>query len=242
MFKKLYAFILCCVVFFCLFFTGCGDSKEISLDGVYYRKVTFVRNGIETQGYEVIGCDENITILKIKKEVKELVVLSIAKYAFENNKTLKEIVIPDTITSITAAFKGCDNIQKVTAGTDDIMKLFTEYGSADMNIEHTVPKSLKYVYLTNGCEKIGIRAFYYCSNIEEIHIPIGVKIIEDGTGFTTIPANGNNISSSKFKQLPFIGCTKLTIYCEAETKPDGWGAYWNYINQNVQAPVFWGNY
>ena len=41
--------------------------------------------------------------------------------------------------------------------------------------------------------------------------------------------------------MPFKGCNpKLKIYCEAESKPSGWGLYWNYINDWQKATVYWG--
>jgi len=34
----------------------------------------------------------------------------------------------------------------------------------------------------------------------------------------------------------FFGCSSLTIYCEATSKPSGWYSDWNYSNR----PVVWG--
>lgn len=231
------------VLAFCFISTSCTNNKNIvTLNGVQYEKIIFTRDGISTEAYQVIGCDEDITNLKIENEVSHLSVLGFKRYAFENNTNLKEIVLPDTITNIplsSAPFKGCTNIEKITCATDDIMNLFTDDGKTDNNRKETIPESVKYIYLTNACTKIETRMLYYCSNIEQLHIPISVETIVDGTNYTTIPSNGNQITSSKFNNLPFIGCTKLVIYCEAIVKPKGWGEYWNYINEYTQAPVFW---
>jgi len=34
----------------------------------------------------------------------------------------------------------------------------------------------------------------------------------------------------------FRGCSRLTIYCQAQSKPSGWHKYWNLSN----CPVVWG--
>ncbi|MBQ7340247.1 MAG: hypothetical protein IJW43_05290 [Clostridia bacterium] len=34
----------------------------------------------------------------------------------------------------------------------------------------------------------------------------------------------------------FLECSKLTIYCEAESEPGGWNGAWNSSNR----PVVWG--
>ncbi|MBR6751096.1 MAG: leucine-rich repeat domain-containing protein, partial [Clostridia bacterium] len=46
-----------------------------------------------------------------------------------------------------------------------------------------------------------------------------------------IPSSVTSIGSSAFE-----GCTSLIIYCEAKSKPSGWGTYWNDSNR----PVVWG--
>lgn len=227
-------------------FTGCNrNNGEITQDGIRYSKVTLTEDGISELCYFVAGCEKNLQVLNIPAEINGLPVRSIKKEAFLNNTNLKEITLPDSITSIslfTAPFKGCTNIEKITSATTDIMNLFTDYGSADNNQEHTIPASVKYIYLSKGCTSITTREFYYCSNIREIHIPSTVTTIQDGTGSVNIGVNGNPPSPNAFKDLPFIGCTSLRIYCEVSSKPAGWGDYWNYINPTTAAPVVWGNY
>ena len=57
-------------------------------------------------------------------------------------------------------------------------------------------------------------AFYYCTSLTSIEIPSSVTSIDDRA---------------------FDGCKSLTIYCEAESKPSGWGYSWN-----SNRPVVWG--
>lgn len=43
-----------------------------------------------------------------------------------------------------------------------------------------------------------------------------------------------------FKLCPFFACVDLTIYCEAESKPDGWDADWNNYDSTHTCPTNWG--
>ncbi len=74
--------------------------------------------------------------------------------------------------------------------------------------------NLKSVKLSSEIIEIGESAFNNCSSLECIDIPITVK----------------RIGKSAFQN-----CTKSTIYCEAESKPDGWDSDWNYNG----GKVFW---
>lgn len=70
------------------------------------------------------------------------------------------------------------------------------------------------VVIPNGFETIPASAFANRSNLSEIKIPISV----------------NTIGASAFS-----GCTSLTIYADAESKPSGWASNWNPDNR----PVYW---
>ena len=58
-------------------------------------------------------------------------------------------------------------------------------------------------------------AFSGCSALTSIEIP-------------------NSVTSIGYNA--FYGCSNLTIYCEAESEPSGWGSWWNSSN----CPVVWG--
>lgn len=227
---------------------GCfNNTKEVVKNGIIYIKVSARKDGESdfAECYYVSGCKERTTTLNILSEVNGLPVLGFERNAFNNNMEIKEVVIPDTITSIAlnvVPFAGCNNIEKLTLATDQVENLFVAYGSGNLNVTDPLPQSLKVIYLSNACTEIRAGSFRNCKYLQELHIPASITKITDGTNFISIGVNGNTPDSNKFKDLPFLGCANLTIYCEATTKPTDWGPYWNYISQNSTANVVWNNY
>ena len=86
--------------------------------------------------------------------------------------------------------------------------------------------------------KINQYAFYNCNGLTSVTIEgsvtsIGDSAFRDCTGLTsiTIPDSVTSIGRKAFHR-----CRNLTIYCEAESKPIGWGSGWN----PGYKPVVWG--
>ena len=124
----------------------------------------------------------------------------------ELETSITHIEISDSVTTIgDAAFSGCDSLTSVTIGNS--VTTIGEYAFYDCD-------SLTSVTIPNSVTTIGNYAFYHCDNLTSITIPDSV---------TTIGGNA------------FWMCISLTIYCEVESKPDGWGSYWN-----SGCPVVWG--
>ncbi|MBR4621366.1 MAG: leucine-rich repeat domain-containing protein [Salinivirgaceae bacterium] len=134
-------------------------------------------------------------------------VTSIGKSAFETCDALKSVTIPNSVTSIADnTFYYCDALESVT-----IANSVTSVGKeAFANC-----KKLKSVAIPSSVTKIGEAAFDRCDSIRSVFIPKSVESID---GFA------------------FFRCDKLTIYCEASSKPDGWSNDWNFGN----CPVVWG--
>ena len=79
------------------------------------------------------------------------------------------------------------------------------------------------VIIPDGVTTIGEYAFQSCTSLRRVYIPDSV---------TSIPGeywqNPNISYASYLCNSPFYDCeSSLVLYCEAETKPDGWGEYWN---------------
>lgn len=78
---------------------------------------------------------------------------------------------------------------------------------------------LKSADIPRTVSSIGYKAFAECLSLKEIYIPSSVVEIEN---------------------LAFWRCNNLTIYCEAESKPDSWHDDWNLLNEeNEQIEVHW---
>ncbi len=76
-------------------------------------------------------------------------------------------------------------------------------------------KKITTIKMPDCITSIGSNSFYFCRDLTSIIIPSSVKSI------------GHNAFSS---------CDKLTIYCAAQSKPNGWDSNWNSSNR----PVVWG--
>ena len=153
---------------------------------------------------------------------------AIADNAFRNCTELKQIEIPNSVTSIgSGAFQGCTGLISIT-----IPDSVTEIGGGEVGLRPwvatvkgafsgctsltsiTIPKSvtvlgdltfsgctaLKEIILPETLVKIGRYAFYGCTSLENIVIPASVKYFGH-----SIPQG----AASNFQGNPFEECTAL---------------------------------
>ena len=142
---------------------------------------------------------------------------------------MTEIIIPDSVTSLgNSAFNGCANLKSATINGVACIDKFMFYwcfnlesviiGNGVTSIdEHAFVEfeKLKSVTIGNQVANIGRAAFANCTALTEIIIPESVETID---------------------AYAFAYCENLTIYCEVESKPDGWNDDWNSEN----CPIVWG--
>ena len=164
------------------------------------------------------------------EEVTEIVIpetiTKIGNYQFCVFDNVTIITIPNSVTSIgESAFSGCSNLENVYyKGTiEDWCKIsFSEDSNLMTYASH--------IYMLNENSEY--------EEVTEIVIPetiteIGEYQFCDFKSITsiTIPNSVTYIGWNAFR-----GCSNLTIYCEADSEPNGWDFFWNYDDR----PVVWG--
>ena len=101
--KKILSTISLVIVLLCsMLLIGCSvnNGNEVNVDGILYKKITYVNNGESQEVFAVAGCKSGITVLNIAAEVNGLPVYLFEKLAFKDNLELKEVIIPDSIDHI----------------------------------------------------------------------------------------------------------------------------------------------
>ncbi|GEM_PF-5086790 len=158
---------------------------------------------------------------------------------FESCKKLTEICISASVNDIYGlAFSGCSNLTNIvvdSANTSYYVKQNCLIETATKclvrgNYNSVIPDDGSILGFDDG-------AFEGCDKLASIAIPDGVRYIGEGsfadcTELTEvyIPASVN------VGWKAFVGCTNLKdIYCEVESKPEGWDDGWN-----ENATVHWG--
>ena len=223
--------------------------EKHTADGIIYEK--------RGDAYAVSGSERRITVAEIPDTVLGLPVTTVEPGAFKRRRSLVSVTVGDGVTTIgEAAFRGCRSLISVTLGNG-----VEEIGASAFYR----CRSLISVTLGDHVESIGMRAFRGCRSLCAISFPDSVRTIGEEafrrcTSLTavTVGRGVEHIGSFAFDrckrlasvQIPasvtridggvFSKCTLLTIYCEAETIPEGWAngllSHWN----PNRRPVVWG--
>lgn len=131
------------------------------------------------------GNDETIIVPSMLDDVP---VREIMSFAFSNCKSLKSIILPESVTRIGwSAFDGCTSLESITLPN----KLTKIERSTFYNC-----RSLKSIILPDSLTEIGSFAFYNCMKLKSI----------------TIPSSVNKIEMGAFKYC------KLAVYCDLRWK------------------------
>lgn len=154
-------------------------------DFVYYEVLS---DDNELEGYGISGWDENKELpanLTIPAEHDGKPVVQITA-SFKGNRTVKNVILPDTITEINAPiFYYCNSIETVTLpkdlsylcddlfyGCSNLKSVVIPDNVVEINYETFCNcESLTHIDLPDSIEKIGESAFYGCESLGEITIP-----------------------------------------------------------------------
>ena len=127
---------------------------------------------------------------------------TLGSYTFYGNKTILEIELPNSLTSLGLEFaRGASNLKKVSIGANTAISDYAFYEN----------KALETVILAEGIKTIGKRAFQTTPALKSITLPSTLTTIDEiafyGSGLTeiTIPENVTLIGNKAFE-----GCNSLT--------------------------------
>ena len=204
---------------------GCTNLNKISIDenNPYFKVIDntlYSKDGLEFILYPSGKREEHFKILEG--------VTIIEDYAFYG-ACLESVEIPYGVESIcNDAFRGCRNLNSIEL--PDSVKYLDYYVFYSCD-------NLKSVVLSKNLKEIPQKTFYNCRSLESISIPNSIESIQ-GEAFMHctslrsifIP---NTVQEINFRA--FQSCDNLTVYCEAEIKPQKWESSW-YGN----ATVVWG--
>ena len=149
-------------------------------------------------------------------------------------------IIPNSVTSIgNYAFSSCSGLTSI-----EIPNSVTSIGSNAFSY----CRGLTSIEIPNSVTSIGDDAFSYCRGLTSITIGEGVTSIGDSafrdcTKLTSIyiPNSVTSMRASHYLNSSFYRCSSsLVIYCGAESKPSGWGTYWNYRTSSLTLTTYWG--
>lgn len=128
---------------------------------------TSINEGGTISVYGYTGTDEKVII---PPTIDGKNVTAIGKCCFEDNLTIKEVILPDTIRIIDyKAFADCKKLE--TINFPDTLETIGDYA-------FTTCHSLKSIDLKN-VKKLGECAFQLCISLEEIYVPGSVSLIVD---------------------------------------------------------------
>ena len=155
-----------------------GESSEP--EWVFYE----LTNGtLELRGYNDNSSDSIDLVIPSTYEGKA--VTSIGKYAFQNNKKIISVTIPDGIVTINGgAFKNCTNLEKVTIPNtvkriEGILENDT-YNIRDNEISYGAFENcsnLSSIIIPDSVEYIGPSAFRGCSSLKMVSLSSNLKYV-----------------------------------------------------------------
>ena len=203
-------------------FNGCTNLGSVEIP-----------EGVTSIGSETFANCTSLDSVDIPNSVTE-----IGSSAFNGCTSLTVIQIPVSVTVIGAqTFAGCSSLNSI-----DIPTSTTEIGNGAFD----GCSSLTTIDIPVSVTTIGNGAFAYCSSLVTVQIGefVNVNNIKNNA-VSTLADESVSIGSRAFSDcyslkvmyLPlsvstigdsaFAGCKDLTIYCEADSMPDGWSESWN---------------
>lgn len=190
----------------------------------------------------------NSSTVSIPNLINEKIVKNIYSNCFSSKDKIQSITIPNSVISIgSGAFSGCNGLTKVNI--TDLAAWFkitfdNEYANP-LNYAHHLylnNTELTEITIPNSITKINKYALCGASAITSITIPTSVTSIKyyafsncSAIQRIFIPRNVTEIENYSFN----MWMKSAVIYCEVDSKPNGWDSDWNKYGQ-FTVTVVWG--
>ncbi len=194
----------------CLIFLGlitgflCMRAKEVKAltytneDGSY--EYYYIESRTKVSIHKYSGTKEKVTI---PSKIENLPVGAVVS-TFKGNKTVKEVIIPSTVSMITDyTFEGCSSLTSI--------KLSDSLESIGMSAFQNCT-ALKEIKIPESVKIIKDSAFMGCSSLQKVNIPtnlteLGISVFKNCTAIKEISLSGK---ISEVPESTFSGCSALT--------------------------------
>lgn len=150
---------------------------------------------------------------------------NVRDYMFYNSTSLTAVTMPSSVTTIgNYAFSGCTSLvmNAIPSGVTEIgQRAFYDCAAITLSL---IPSSVT---------SVSTLAFRGCNgliNVEIAATSVGNTAFSASSGLAKVwfRSTCTTVSASSASYSPFNGCpTSLKIYCEASSKPSGYGTYFN---------------
>lgn len=205
----------------------------------------------EKDGAKYLGSENNLYFCLYEGVLGDIIISNDCKIIREGALISSEIIsitIPESVVSLVNVFRapfhmayGGRNVSRIDVAEGNMHyksidgSLYTKDGKE--LLKYAGGKTATEFSIPDCVESIGGAAFVYCSNLISVIIPDSVRSISYDAfyGCSSLESVVIPNSVESIGDYVFGGCSSLTIYCETESKPDGWYNYWN-----NDRPVVWG--
>ena len=226
------------------------NNNEVASDGYIYVIANGLRFGIKNNIATPLRQASNLEEANIPSNITykgtTYGISSIGYAAFKDCFALTSVVIPDCVTSIgDGAFEG-SSVERATMPAFAIpymnrltlKEAIITSGDEIGDSAFRAFSKLTSVVIGDSVTSIGDVAFIMCESLTSIVIPDSVISIGKWafSGCRSLASIEIPDSVTSVGEGAFEYCDSLTIYCEAECKPNGWSNAWNSSNR----PVVWG--